>query len=95
MSKDCTYKGQCRYLHEDEDSKKYMNEYMENQFAYFTWYYTKNDWEIPYNFRFDMCKIHKTNDKTGPSWNLYRDCIFAHYDEESEFYKNKYHNHQD
>ena len=70
----------CRHLHEDEDTSHYLEIYLENQFAFFTWFYEQNDWECPYNFRFDICKTHKANDKKGTAWNLHKSCIFAHYD---------------
>ena len=41
-------------------------------------------------FRQQMCSKHDTNTKTSKFWNLYKECTFAHSEEEREFYIQKY-----
>ena len=78
----------CRKLHknEAEDKDYWIEKYLESQYAFFTWYYQQINKEIPENFRWNMCKIHKVNDKSH-TWNLHKECKFAHYKEEAEYYK--------
>lgn len=75
--------GKCPFLHPEDDHKKYLDLYHKQCDKYFENYYEnvlKKD--IHHMFRQRMCICHGLNAKSNRYWNLYKDCTFAHSEEE-------------
>ena len=86
-------KNSCEFLHAHDDAKLYLDQYHERQYKFFTHYYDNVLQEPIHNkFRQVVCtnwNHHHNEFKKSSKWNLYKDCPFAHSEEEAEFYRMK------
>lgn len=85
--------GSCEYLHFGDDAKKYLEEYHERCYKFFTHFYANElQKEIHPKFRQMLCNNpdHVKNEfKKSTKWYLYKYCMYAHSEEEAKFYKKK------